>query len=575
MLTDISIANFRCFSRLELPLKQRTFIVGRNNAGKSTLIEALRIVATVAERRDALAFVPPPKWSGLPVRQRGVAPSLKHIQISAESLFHEYSDPPATLSARFSTGHKIDVSLGPDAAPFATLTTADGRPVESKGHAAKLRMPSVAVLPAIGPLSRDEQRLKDEYVRASMQSHLAPQHFRNQLVLFRDRFNTFKALAEANWPGLRIRSLDVVETSAVAAKVTLMVQDGSFVSEIGWMGHGLQMWLQVIWFLARADNFTTLVLDEPDIYMHPDLQRRLVRLVRRLTNQTILTSHSTEILAEAAPEDILIIDKDRRKATFATSIPAVQRVVDHVGGVSNVQLSRLWSARKCILVEGKDIQLLKALQDIVFPDSSTPVDALPNMAIGGWDGWPYAVGTSMLMTNAVDNRIQVFCVLDRDYRSKEVTEKRLLEAKQKNIRLHVWKMKEIENYLVDASVIARLIHDRSAFESTPTADEVDAAIDAACDDLRSDTIRGLADEYHREHRSKGEVAGLAANHANEVWTHSEHRRSIVSGKALLSRMSQWAKQQADVSFSPIGLARAFRADEVPAEVRDLLAEIES
>ncbi|MBK7402796.1 MAG: hypothetical protein IPJ34_42870 [Myxococcales bacterium] len=175
--------------------------------------------------------------------------------------------------------------------------------------------------------------------------------------------------------------------------------------------------------------------------MHPDLQRRLVRLIRRRTSQTILTSHSPEILAEAAPDDILIVDRDRRKAAFATNIPAVQRIVEHVGGVNNVHLSRLWSAKKCVLVEGKDIQLLKAFQDVAFPDSATPVDTIPNMPIGGWDGWHYAVGSSMLMTNAVDNRIQVFCVLDRDYRSDEVTERRVLEAKQKNIRLHVWRRK--------------------------------------------------------------------------------------------------------------------------------------
>ncbi|MBK7402795.1 MAG: hypothetical protein IPJ34_42865 [Myxococcales bacterium] len=137
---------------------------------------------------------------------------------------------------------------------------------------------------------------------------------------------------------------------------------------------------------------------------------------------------------------------------------------------------------------------------------------------------------------------------------------------------------EIENYLVDASVIARMIHARSAFESTPSVDDVETAIDEACDGLRSDVIRGIADEYHREHRSKGEVAGLAANHAleqvEEIWSRGAHRRNVVSGKALLGRLSQWSKEHANVSFSPIGLARAFRAEEVPLEVRDLLAELE-
>jgi hypothetical protein len=35
------------------------------------------------------------------------------------------------------------------------------------------------------------------------------------------------------------------------------------------------MWLQTIWFLTRAKDHETVILDEPDVYMHADLQRRL------------------------------------------------------------------------------------------------------------------------------------------------------------------------------------------------------------------------------------------------------------------------------------------------------------
>lgn len=67
-------------------------------------------------------------------------------------------------------------------------------------------------------------------------------------------------------------------------------------AEVALMGHGLQMWLQTMWFLCRSSPTATVVLDEPDVYMHPDLQRRLVRLVRGRYPQIIIATHSVEIV---------------------------------------------------------------------------------------------------------------------------------------------------------------------------------------------------------------------------------------------------------------------------------------
>jgi len=55
------------------------------------------------------------------------------------------------------------------------------------------------------------------------------------------------------WRGLGIKDLDG-RTSFEGRPLNLLVRDGMFSAEIGWMGHGLQMWLQTMWFLAKSDN---------------------------------------------------------------------------------------------------------------------------------------------------------------------------------------------------------------------------------------------------------------------------------------------------------------------------------
>ena len=42
----------------------------------------------------------------------------------------------------------------------------------------------------------------------------------------------------------------------------LHVRNEEFVGEVAKMGHGLQMWLQTMWFLTRARDASTLILDE-------------------------------------------------------------------------------------------------------------------------------------------------------------------------------------------------------------------------------------------------------------------------------------------------------------------------
>jgi len=92
-------------------LRPTTIVVGRNNAGKSTIIEALRLVSLITNRLEFLSFVEVPRWLDIARVNRGVAPSLSHQDMDFESVFHSYGDPPAEITAKFSTGARITVYL--------------------------------------------------------------------------------------------------------------------------------------------------------------------------------------------------------------------------------------------------------------------------------------------------------------------------------------------------------------------------------------------------------------------------------------------------------------------------------
>lgn len=575
MLVELRLKNYRGFREHRVPLRATTVAVGRNNAGKSTIVEALRILALVVTRFDRLVVKPVPAWLDAPRSEVGVAPALEKAGLNLDSLFHGYGEPPAEITGIFESGHSVTVYLGQEARIHGVLKDKKGSVLGTPGRMRRASLTSLAALPQLGPVALEEKILMPEYVRASMSSSLASIHFRNQINLLNERLGEFKRLAEETWPGLRIVELQG-KGKAVGTRLALLIKDSDFVAEVAWMGHGLQMWLQTIWFLTRTPKASTVVLDEPDVYMHPDLQRRLFRFVKERFAQVIVATHSVEIMQEADPANILIVDRRHGVSRFADSQPAVQRLVEQIGSISHIQLSRLWHAKKCILVEGEDLSLLAIIHNLLFPDAAVPLDTLPTVPLGGWTGWPYAMGSALLLENAVGENVRPYCLLDSDYHSPAAIEERQRQAKVRGVQLHVWNRKELENYLLVPETIARLVSAKGGGAYKPAPGEIAAKIDDLASAERDVVFDAYGQEFFAEDRAKG-LAGAndkARNLMAALWQTPEGRAARAPGKALISTLSAWAKAKFGVSFGPAALAREMRPNEVPEELRRVLTAID-
>ena len=574
MLSKLRLMNFRCFLDHEVDLEGHSVVVGGNNAGKTTISEALRLVSLVTARYRHLVYHEVPGWLVAPRRLRGCSPSIEGLQIRTDTLFHRYGTSPAQISASFPQIATIDIYIGPEFQIHAVITDEGGDVVRTKGQARKQRIPLVDILPQVGPIQRIEQLLDSEYVRRSQSSHLASLHFRNQLYAApEEKWMGFKAIVEDTWPGLQVRGLRCEGDEKL---LSLEVRDRDFVAEIGAMGHGLQMWMQTMWFLARAGDARTVILDEPDVYMHPDLQRRLIRFLRRRFNQTIVTTHSTEIMAEVEPSSIVIVDRRRRRSRRVNSVPSLQALVNRVGSVHNIQLTRLWSARRFLVVEGGDLRLLKVVQDLLYPESEVPFDLIPNMRLPGWGAWSWAVGSKMMLRNAADEAVKVMCVLDRDFHTPSQIETRQKEASERSIWLHIWKRKEVENYFLVPSAITRVVAESVGRRTTPpTQTEVEQVLDAEADTLMVDVFDAISQEFLVEERRGG--SRQANRRARDLIREREAevgKLGIVSGKVMFTRTSDWAQKEFGVAISVMRVAGSLRKEELFDELAEVVRDIE-
>jgi putative AbiEii toxin of type IV toxin-antitoxin system len=571
MITELRLTNFRGFEDHRVPLSPLTIIVGRNNAGKSTIVEALRLISIVVSRFQGRLDRIPRLWN-FPRDPKG-RERYKNLDINLQSIFYSYGDPPARVRATFSSGEKVEVRIDENEIVGSCDHSAAKR-------TAGLHLARVSISPQVAPVQREERLLTPDYVRSAMSSSLAPSHFRNQLYIFPEHFQRFKDVAAETWPGLRIRELRA-DGQAPKTILSLLVEDFHFPAELAWMGHGLQMWLQTMWFLTRAADHETVILDEPDVYMHADLQRRLVRYVRAGHKQVVIATHSSEIMAEVAPENILVIDRARASSRFASSLPVVQKVLSGVGSIHNLQLSRLWNAHRFLMVEGDDIGLLKTLQNCLLPKSKLPIDTIPSRSIGGWGGWPYAVGSEMFLQNAAGEGIVTYCILDSDCHTADEIEDRLKEAKARNISLHVWAKKELENYVLVPEAIQRLIERKiRSGRTAPSLAVVKRKLETIAAELMDDTIDSFATcIYTREKKRNPKFDLKSANQqARDIvasrWNNLDQRLGVVGGKKLLARLAEWSQEKFSVSVGAASLASELEPSEIDDEVRNVLTALE-
>ena len=568
MLSKLVLRNYRCFESSEISFRDVAILVGNNNAGKSTLIEALRIVGECAKKYKHAKYVQAPPALALPATTRGFYMKLDELRIDLRTIVYRYrNDVFAEIKAYFCNNTCIKVFLSSDL--VFSIIESDGQMITNRSLAIKQEDFQLHILPQIGLIREEEKLLSQVTITNDMSSRLSSRHFRNELYMYRDQhFDTFRSLAQETWPGLRIADISY----EYGETINLLVTDNDYAAEIGMMGSGLQMWLQIIWFISHCPKSGTIVLDEPDVYMHPDLQRRILFLVKQRFAQIIIATHSVEIISAVEPRQIMTVDKKSRKMQYANNYKAVQDVISNLGSEHNLSLVRLGNAKKCVFVEGKDIATLKKIQDVLYPNAPVSVDQLPTVALGGWSRFTEALGAARLFYEETKGDIKTYCILDRDYHSDEEIHQLYLQADENHLVLHVWSKKEIENYLLAPKALARVAGIKQEGQEW---DEFQEGLFHELDGLYTNIEGSKLNELCKIDRSKTpsiylpEVRKWLASN----WGTLEGRLSIACGKDVISIVNSWIKEKYNKSSSRSKIIAALRPEDIPFEMKQVISDL--
>lgn len=566
MIKSIHLLNYRCFENTTIQFKNISTIVGKNNAGKSSLIEALRMVAMSVRKCTHTTYRDLPKEFGRPIREQGFRLEVEKLKIDLRGVVYRYEDVNAQVQAVFENNVKIYIYANKSYA-YAVVYDKNGKCIRNRGMALKAIEFSVSILPQIGLIKENEKRLAIETVDKDKETYLSSRHFRNEVYNYKsDYWDEFVKLAENTWSGLRINA---IEYEPVLDILALYICDADFYAEIGLMGSGLQMWLQIMWFLARTKENETVILDEPDVYMHPDLQRKLIRLVKRRYPQVIIATHSIEIISELDSKDIITINKKKRKMRYATDLRAVQKIIDEIGTVNNLALMRLGDARKCLFVEGKDLKIMTKIAEVILGNHMDSLETLPHVSLNGFHNLREAFGTSKLFYEETKGMIKCICILDSDYYPKDMIEKKYEEAHDNYLDLHIWKRKELENYLLEPQVLFRLSHQPKEKYGI-FLKELEKLVD---------TYEDRVFDQYAEHILKYRKIDISTANAEargymkDMWTNLENKLALVGGKEFIRCLNNWFKQKFSLNLSISQIISEFQKDEFDNEIVEVIKDI--
>ena len=263
-------------------------------------------------------------------------------------------------------------------------------------------------------LEHNESVLTEDTVRRALNTHRASRHFRNYWRYFPEGFNEFAALLNRTWPSME---LDPPELTAPLDQKLIMICRESRVSrEIFWAGFGFQIWCQLLTHISRATESTLLIVDEPEIYLHPDVQRQLLWILREIQPDILLATHSTEIMGEADAGEILLVDKGKRSAERLKDIEGVQKALEAVGSLQNLTLTQLARNRKILFVEGtNDYKVLRRFARKLGLDKLASGTELTPIESGGFSSWPKVQALSWGLDKALSTRLLIGAIYDRDY----------------------------------------------------------------------------------------------------------------------------------------------------------------
>ena len=435
MLTKVTIRNFKRFDDVEIELGNPVVLIGPNNSGKTTALQALALwdlgARRLREKREAEVALNRRDLIGLPVPDARMLwrdltwrlPNQQriHFEVIVEGV---KNGELWKLGLRFDYANEESLSCS---ASFIPPEAAEER---------------IAFLPPMSGLAANEARLEPGAINVRLGEGRTAEVLRNLC---------HQVAHSGGWDRLRTRisqlfgvRLDEPLYLPERGEIQMTYQDRAGIRlDISSAGRGLQQTLLLLAYLT-LNTRSVLLIDEPDAHLEILRQRQIYQVLsdtaREHGSQVILASHSEVILNEAADRDVVVafLGKPHRIDDRGSQL---------LKSLKEIGFEQYYQAEQTgwvLYLEGStDLAILRVFAEIL----SHPVQqALERPFVHYVENQPRKAQEHFYGLREARPDLQGFALFDR--LTLRIEERPHLEQR-------MWKRREIESYLCAPETLMR------------------------------------------------------------------------------------------------------------------------
>lgn len=440
-LESINVEKFKRIDSINLPLSDLNILVGSNGSGKSSILQALHLASCLMRQADRIR-------SGSTVMVRisdlDYLPSDEYWRLGHGAAWGNRSDSPST---------KVHFKFRSDDGAEETTAQCEMRSARNAGISVRGELPESVRLqfrgsdaffsgfiPGISGIPNVEQKNSKRVVLKACSFGDSNVYLRNALdLLSKDELAQIETWLN---PLLGDVKLTVQFDESSDFEITAEAQVDGISVPLELLGTGYLQLIQIFCYILLFKP-KILLVDEPDIHLHPTVQEKLAESLLQIAQdqdlKIVLTTHSPFIVRGAPTGTNVVWLADGEKKTDERSV---------------VELALGWGAfgKKVIVVsEDATNDLLKKLI-YQWPEIERSVTVLPGR------GYKHLLSRDEAeeLRASLGNKFKVLVHRDRD----SLTDAEVMRLKESynsdGIRLWVTDQSDIEAEFCDPEFISSL-----------------------------------------------------------------------------------------------------------------------
>ena len=592
IIHSLKIENFKKFGDLKVEFEQLDCLVGGNNSGKSTILQALALF-------DFCLHQCLSKTNGKPI-------TLKNRSISEEDfvvlpvtrgtdLWHDRiwqaknKHILIAIIVEFDNEKTVKTTLDFNFNRFSIATETE----DKEEWLTELQNFKISYLPVFSTFQTKEEKRTSLAIRNELSRGNVNTVIRNLLLSLKEKNeeNTLVELLQRAFPAIKKIKIQFDEAAQQFIEVNYLEEGKKKEFDIFSAGSGFQQFIYLFGFIL-LEKPNVILLDEPDVHLHGQLQKNLFyelhKLVEHENKQVIFATHSRDLITIVPPENIIRVSENQvQRLNHEFEIFAI---LENLGSLENTQLITLQEFRRVLVVENtNDWETIQVFGRLIFGEALMQTLSKRLTVI-------YTYGNPVkkelhtlrkqLQHSFADKtkEVKMFVVADRDYfpypeeliQDLQKKEENFNDSHTHHISWHIWERNEIENYWVEPSIFLRLVKPKPSaqmsIEQQMLENKFKELIDNQKDTIEGYFLKGF-EEYSKHFGKKWESMTClqkAKERLKTAWHTPLHH---IDAKLLRKNLMTWLQENKQEAFSDKKILQILQKEDLVKEIHDLLKNL--